>query len=415
MPSLAKEGGGYQHVVVTGTQFERGRMHGMQTADKIRTNIQRYRESASLPPSDICSRYIQDIYLPAIEMYFQEGLEEMRGIAEGAGVQLADIILLNARYDLSRVRTGSDAQTFVGECTSMAYIHESLTEGENRSSVYVAQNWDMSSWLHDLDTIIVLEIRNSEGDDIGTPATIITLTEAGQLARSGMTSAGVALCANSLWSNEDAITQPVSSTQTTFLPFTLARRMFLECGNIAAGLKILCSFPRNVSGNVIVASSSGIAVDLEISPSSHFTLYPKTMPVRSMSYSSLLTHANHYVSPVMQSSSDIHDTYPGGSSLFRDVRLKSILEKEAFVSKSKSHGGEIGIPAIRRAFADHAGYPRSLCEHADKGDQKYGKTTGDTMTVASVIYDLKNLQMHVCKGNPCGGSWKVYNIGKTKC
>lgn len=65
---------------------------------------------------------------------------------------------------------------------------------------------------------------------------------------------------------------------------------------------------------------------------------------------------------------------------------------------------------IKKAFGDHAGFPRSLCEHVEKGEQKYGKTTEDTMTVASVTYDLKRLEMHVCKGNPCVGSWKVYSI-----
>jgi hypothetical protein len=36
-------------------------------------------------------------------------------------------------------------QQFVGECTSMAYIHESESDDEEAPSVYIAQNWDMSS------------------------------------------------------------------------------------------------------------------------------------------------------------------------------------------------------------------------------------------------------------------------------
>lgn len=80
----------------------------------------------------------------------------------------------------------------------------------------------------------------------------------------------------------------------------------------------------------------------------------------------------------------------------------SLLEKKS-LQTLKGYETGIGVSDIRKAFSDHAGHPRSLCEHAEKGEQKYGKTTEDTLTVASVIYDLKNLEMHVCKGNPCLG------------
>lgn len=69
----------------------------------------------------------------------------MKGIAEGAGVTLTDIILLNARYDLSRIQTGSGSLNLVDECTSTAaYVYESLTYDEESPSVYIAQNWDIS-------------------------------------------------------------------------------------------------------------------------------------------------------------------------------------------------------------------------------------------------------------------------------
>jgi hypothetical protein len=69
--------------------------------------------------------------------------------------------------------------------------------------------------------------------------------------------------ANSLWSNEDSACPTTPGSPQASLPFTLAGRMFLECGNFAAGLKTLCSLPRHVSGNVIVWSNSRIAMDLE--------------------------------------------------------------------------------------------------------------------------------------------------------
>ncbi|CZR62694.1 uncharacterized protein PAC_12591 [Phialocephala subalpina] len=404
---------GYQHVVVSGSPYERGTMHGKQAIEKIRTNIQRYKHSASstLPNSDICATFIRNVYLPAIEKDFVAGLEEMRGIADGAEVDLSDIILLNARYDLARLQGTSK----VGECTSMAYLQD---RGAEMDEVYVAQNWDMSSWLYDEDTIIVLESHNPAADNESSPSTIIALTEAGQLARSGMNSCGLGLCANSLWSNEDAsLEQPISESKPV-LPFTLARRMFLECGNFAAGLKAVCSFPRHVSGNVIVGTREGVAIDVELTPSSYFTLSPQVpLSLPGSSTSTILTHANHFVSPAMQSRPDILDTYTGGSSLFRDRRLLGLVSKDLAIDEPpivESPRDARTIDSIKRAFADHAGFPRSLCEHEDKGEQKYGAVTGNTMTVASVIYDLQKLEMHICKGNPCCGTWITYRISKER-
>jgi hypothetical protein len=147
-------------------------------------------------------------------------------------------------------------------------------------------------------------------------------------------------------------------------------------------------------------------MDLEITPSTYFPLHPESLSTGSTSRSSLLTHANHFVSPAMQGRPDIHDIYLGGSSLFRDRQLYSLLEKRS-LTKAKSYGTDVGIAETKKAFGNHAGHPRSLCEHAEKGEQKYGPTTGVTMTVASVICDLKNLEMHVSKGNPCVGIGSV--------
>jgi isopenicillin-N N-acyltransferase like protein len=452
--------GHYQHVVVSGTSWERGHSHGTQARGKIQTNVNRYKASSSLPPEAVCMKYINESYLPAIEKLFPDGLEEMKGIASGAMVELQDVLLLNARYDLARL-TGHK----VGECTSMAYL------GPDGSAI-VAQNWDMSAWLHDLDTIIVLEshISTSEASNPATvpgPRRIIALTEAGQLARSGMNSHGLGLCANSLWATADDIPSRLC------LPSSLARAMYLHCSNFAAGIKALSTFPRHVSGNLMVASLD-LAMDIELTPSSKYILYPEAVDLGcGPEYDNLLiTHANHYNSPAMlyAQSPNSSDAYPGGSSLFRDRRLAQLLktglryskENQAFygsqtmpkqipaakdlsppatpptekdnkevdqlkLSQDQPGLGSMTSPLrqqisqpsltvenVKTAFSDHASYPRSLCEHAEKGVEKYGAaSSGDkTMTVACVIYDLRRGEMHVSTGNPCRGeiAWKKYTL-----
>lgn len=448
----------YQHVVVSGTPWERGYSHGTQARSKIQTNVNRYKVSSSLPPREACVRYINDSYLPAIETLFPDGLEEMKGIASGAMVGLLDVLLLNARYDLARL-TGHK----VGECTSMAYLSPD-------GSAIVAQNWDMSAWLHDLDTIIVLEshMNHTNEPDPATPSgprRIIALTEAGQLARSGMNSRSLGLCANSLWSTEDGI------PSRPCLPHSLARSMYLHCPNFAAGLKTLSTFPRHVSGNLMVASLD-LAIDIELTPSRKYILYPEAVDLGHGPDNDhiLITHANHYNHPAMihAHTSGPVDTYPGGSSLFRDKRLAQLLKSSPALSQiqdqeiqiatakgfsppvtppTEDHNArrietveqlrlsppeqpEIGfktcsvsqqisqhtltVKDLKTAFSDHASYPRSICEHAEKGVERYGAaSSGDkTMTVACVIYDLRKGEMHVSTGNPCQGErpWMKFAI-----
>ncbi|KAF3387899.1 hypothetical protein DPV78_012334 [Talaromyces pinophilus] len=455
----------YQHVVVSGTPWERGTSHGTQARSKIQTNVNRYKTSSFLPPREDCVRYINESYLPAIQALFPDGLEEMKGIASGALVELQDVLLLNARYDLARL-TGHK----VGECTSVSYL------GPDGSAI-VAQNWDMSAWLHDLDTIIILESHMNPTDEPDSatssgPRRIIALTEAGQLARSGMNSRGLGLCANSLWTSEDGI--PFRPC----LPHSLARSMYLHCPNFAAGLKAISTFPRHVSGNLMVASLD-LAMDIELTPSRKYTLHPEAVDIGHGpdNFNLLITHANHYNHPAL-THADISrpiDTYPGGSSLFRDKRLARLLktylrysmkdlvlsrieEQKLQVSTTKrlsppatppvkEHNAgriEVGdrlnlapevqpdinlknlsssqqisqhvltVKDLKTAFSDHASYPRSLCEHAEKGAERYGAaSSGDqTMTVACVIYDLREGEMHVSTGNPCQGehAWRKFAI-----
>ncbi|KAI8663133.1 hypothetical protein LRP88_07335 [Fusarium phalaenopsidis] len=85
----------YQHVIARGLPYERGLAHGRQAAAKISDNVAYYKMPGKLAELDV--------YIPNIAEFYPAALEEMRGIAVGAGVTLEDVVLLNARYDLARL------------------------------------------------------------------------------------------------------------------------------------------------------------------------------------------------------------------------------------------------------------------------------------------------------------------------
>ncbi|KAH8658645.1 hypothetical protein BGZ60DRAFT_531331 [Tricladium varicosporioides] len=403
-PTLQK----YEHIVVSGNAYERGFQHGTKAGAKVRFNIDTYRHSASLPSTEICSYYINDVYLPAISTKYPEVIEEMNGIADGANVGLSDIVLLNSRYDLSRItrQATKDADEDLGECTSIGIMIDPENGETGPSQLYIAQNWDMSPWMLENDTIIILEAIDPAADDKTNPRTVITLTEAGQLARSGMNSMGMAVCANALWSSADSYPHENKSEKHHFMPITMARRMFLSCPTVATGLRSIYSMPYHMSNNLLFGSSSGIVVNLELTPKQHFASYPTPLIPTTKSSISLITHANHFTSAAALASSNFHCTYSGGSSLFRDTRLRYLLELKA---KYTGTNGRIGIEELKKAFSDHASYPNSLCEHRPDNSTREGADRV-TITVANVIYDIINREMHICKGNPCYGTWDIFKI-----
>lgn len=212
----------YQHIVVSGLPFQRGESHGRQAKGKILNMISYYQTSPSMPSWNDCINFVRTNYLQAIEQYYPNGLEEMKGIAAGAGVTLEDILILNSRYELARwkrseiiknsanriSRVARPSSTFP-EC--QASMNKSTSDSDNSDNniisvagaanectgavalssstkydhVLLGQNWDVNEFILKNDTAILLEVHPDPCENIKP---FVMLTEAGQLGRSGMSS-----------------------------------------------------------------------------------------------------------------------------------------------------------------------------------------------------------------------------------
>ncbi|KAH7240297.1 uncharacterized protein BKA55DRAFT_621526 [Fusarium redolens] len=404
-----------KHIVVEGTPYERGLSHGRQVADKVRANIEYYKLPGKLPHWSISSKIIETVYLPAFEKFYPTGLEEIRGIADGAGVTIEEVIMLNARYDLGRCMYrlqdgGKTPQDLNGhdECTSGFFPPDAVASGR----ALAVHNWDMSSHLYNQDLIIYLEVHPDPSED--RPSMFI-LTEAGQLIRSGMNSAGMSVTANSLLSSEDYV--PISHVDQDgvyhevkdpklVLPLSVARRVFLEYGNYAEGLVAINAFPRHVSGNLHVSTAEGFAMAMEVAPSRMYKFYGNIDD-------NYLIHSNHFLSPEFLSRDDVFDRYPGGSSWFRCLRAEKGVRADCAA-------GRLTPEKIRSAFSDHLAYPESLCNHPNVNQRNTpsavltGYTSKQNMTVAFVIYDLLERAITVCKGPPCEGVLQKFELGEKR-
>ncbi|KAJ7596539.1 peptidase C45 acyl-coenzyme A:6-aminopenicillanic acid acyl-transferase [Mycena floridula] len=396
----------YQHIVVRGLPYDRGFQHGAQARDKVRTNVEYYSQPGKLPDKADIGEIITRFYIPGLEKYFPAALAEMQGIAAGAEVELFDIVMLNARYDLSRFKADSPASELPAsdECTSSIFLSSTTTD----NSVITAQNWDMSSHLYVADTIIYLEIHPDPAENIPP---MFLVTEAGQLCRSGMNAAGLGLTANSLQSTWDfnplgryclPVVPPVS---VPLVPASLVRRLFLHQSNFATGLTTIERCPVHVSSNIMVATAGDFGFSLEITPQRIYRI-----PASPASSEGYLLHANHFTHPAfLQQHRDVVDQYRGnGSSWFRADRLE-------YAVKALAATGALDERSITNAFKDHMSFPFSLCAHSAKateGSTKFSKDpySGENCTVACIAYNLTKRTIRVCKGPPCNGVFETFEL-----
>lgn len=410
----------YQHVVARGLPYERGVAHGRQAQAKVQENVRYYRRPGKLAHSaELMEAIIQHVYKPALEQYYPSGLQEMQGIADGAGVTLDDVILLNSRYDLARLgdepgsRPATDGDATVretrednaNECTSAVFHHNATMTGD----MLTAQNWDMSARLWENDCIIYLEVHPDPSEN---KPSLFLVTEAGQLGRSGMNSAGLGVTANSLMSSADYIPYPYVDAAGVrhdvevkpMLPISMLRRMILESNHLAEAMTCAYNFPRHVSNNVTVSSAEGFGVCLEVVPDRIYKVY------RTQADDRYLVHTNHFVHPGFLARPDIHCLYPGGSSWFRRDRFETNVRPAA-------QAGALSTKALIAAFSDHISYPEAICVHPDRNpiDAVIGHLPGypfrtNSATVACVIYNLTQKQITVCKGPPCQGQFQTFQL-----
>ena len=310
-------------IEVSGPPRERGRQYGEQAAARIRLGIAHYSEQLGTTGLDAAGiRYLALSFEPEIARFDADMAEEMRGIAEGAALHPADILLLNARTEilkLAKRRRDPDPDG----CTGVVAMPGITADG----TLIHAQNWD---WKYECaETAVVLRIRRDDGPDV------LTFTEAGGLARSGLNAAGIAITANYLESDRDY--------RQAGVPLALIRRKVLMQSQLAVALHAVYTTPKSASNNMIVSQAGGIAIDFECAPDETFQVHPDN---------GLLVHANHWVSPVALSKLRDTGIVATPDSLYRDLRVRDLLAPRR---------GRIDVAAVKAALFDDYQTPWSVC------------------------------------------------------
>jgi len=214
-----------QHVRVEGTSYQRGRQYGRQAADRVRLSVQAYQQTfAHFAGWDWPAVRREALRFEApIGEFRPEYLDELRGIADGAGLDLADVLAINVRTEVmysAKARQAPRTRTRLpAECSAFAVVPG---PGQKAPAI-IGQNWD---WLlHSAQTLVVLEVRQDDGPDF------VTVVEAGLLAKTGMNAAGLGLVTNALVTDAD--------TGEPGLPYHVLLRAVLDCATVTDALEVL--------------------------------------------------------------------------------------------------------------------------------------------------------------------------------
>lgn len=372
--------GKYPHVRTAGSAEQRGRQYGEQARERVHRSVSAYRDVfAELAGWDWPTvRREAARFEAAIGAFGPQYLAEMRGIADGAGIDFSDVLAINVRTEVmfaARARQAvastapartAPARSTPAECSAFA-----VTPAPGRAGPTLAgQNWD---WLpHTADTVVVLEASQDDAPDY------VTVVEAGLLAKTGMNSSGLGLVTNALVTSDDL--------GESGLPYHVLLRAILDCQNVSDAISALQAGFRSSSANYLLAHREGIVVDVEACPgdfSRLYFLYPGADGV--------IVHTNHFLA----------DRFAG-----RDASVWAMPDSPVRLQRLQAGvraSGDPSLTTFRALLSDHANYPSGVCCHPDIRMPRHDQG----MTAASVLMDLDAKRMWVSDGNPCTSPYRT--------
>ncbi|WP_326551048.1 C45 family peptidase [Micromonospora sp. NBC_01813] len=360
-------------ISVSGTPAECGAGYGVAAAGLVADNLERYlrrfRDEAGLSRAAV--RIAGSTFRSASHAAHPRVAEMLDGLAEGAGVAVDEIYALNARTELLY---GARPDGADGGCTAAGVLGTRTRDGH----LLLGQNWD---WHPDQrDTMVLLRTVDEHG------AVVLTLAEAGMLAKTGLNSAGLGVCVNMLGSDRDGL----AAGRAPGVPYHVLLRAVLEAGSLGQASRVACRTTRNASINLLLGQAGpygGELLDLEVVPGDVGWLHPTD---------GILTHANH-----LESALSVRDTMKnfGGSSLFRAARARRLLVDRA-------DRAPVDLADLADVFHDHLGLPLAICRHLDERDAPVDQ--GET--VFSVLLDLDSRRLGLAAGPPCRHEYQWFEL-----
>ena len=278
--------------------------------------------------------------------------EELEAFALGARLEPELVAALNGRTELLAL----------AECTTVG-----RTAGPE--GPWLAQNWD---WYADAPERCLVWSAAVEG------ARFATMTEAGILAKVGVSTRGIAVALNILYHERDGrgeLGVPVH---------LVLRRLLGEAASVDDAWALLRDTPFSASSCITVLDAAGGGAHFELSPAGVARVEPRD---------GLLAHSNHFLDETLAAGEGEQpaDWMPGSHARL-DVAVRAAP-------------GELGDGLA--LLATHESDPQAICRHDEPSGEPNTPLVG---TVVSVAMRPGVPELLVAAGQPCECAFLGYAV-----
>jgi len=364
-----KEPRRFRVVRVQGTHYEMGRQYGEQCKDLIGDLVDRFDALVMKDDSFQAGREIARSAVPFVQDAAPELLEEVEGIAAGAGVDADAVFRLNCSVELFAWQgcvTQQSVSTVPRACSSFAA----------RAAEGPLVAWNMDWWCLWQPYIVLLHGVPDSGPRF------LAFAFAGCVGRPGM-SEQVAVSANYL--TYRGTIDPDSGQRVWAgpgVPYNFLTRIMLKQPSTEAAVAAATGVQRMASVNYTIGDRSGDICCLETTPDEHAVLRPEQ---------DFIVHANAYHSPAF-------DGIPREQLLERDPRAGHGY------AQLEQRGGKLSRNALTEVQTSHFdGQETGICVHRKLQDR-------DGISLLSFVADIRAGGMWAAYGPPCQHEYLLYEL-----
>ncbi|EXJ90306.1 isopenicillin-N N-acyltransferase [Capronia coronata CBS 617.96] len=322
-------------IELSGTPREIGLQHGTLLAQQIRGQIRVYdtmfRRTSNLDWDAV--RAVSREYQTTLQRLTPDLYVEMEGIAEGAGLDVLDIVALNCRSEIA-------LGLFSDGCSSLGWKMGVTTEpgegdDEDTGKVVLAQNWDWTARVKE--NCVIMSIEQP-----GKPK-IFICNEAGLVGKIGFNSSSVGVCMNAI---------RAKPTDSSKIPVHVALRVCLNSNTASEAIAQLDELGSIASTQHILLADAEGPISMELSPRGDVHIRPKDGD------NGIVCHTNHLLE------NRYVKEYPwlAGSP----IRLGRMRKLSAGVARTTPSGTDVTGDVLRNEiFSDTFNAPQAICCQED--------------------------------------------------
>ena len=364
----------FVYVQARGSYRELGRAVGEGARDAIHTSVAFFRDNFRAMTQGRLSfaeaERLGLAYAEAARRWTPRHLEELEGVAEGAGVPLSELLVPNCGEEFTANQTGAGGERALGpggpgggdHCTAVA-----VAAGGRH---VVGHNMDW--YVVDAASNVMFDLTVPDG------TRVMGIAGAPYLLMLGMNSHGVGNVSNSVHSNDNRVG----------VPNAFVRRASLEGASLEAARDRGLLEARARGTNHFFADTQGRLWDIETSATAS--------AFRDHSSAGYMAHTNHSVAAEMA-------PFEAVTSEESPIRLATV---EGILAEGSARGDD-PVELVARALRCHGPAPeQAVCGHPDESEP----LAAQGMTVGSMICDLDERRIYVCAGPPCENPYQVYEM-----